>query len=114
MLCGLTQTYTDYPLVKEARECISAGALDRVRKVIIENPQDWLADRQEDQDNKHAAWRLDPKKAGISSCMRNIGVHAANLAEYFSGLKITEICADQALVVNVYLATAKYLELELV
>jgi predicted dehydrogenase len=94
LLYGLTHTYTGYPLVKEARERVAQGELGKVRKVVVEYPQGWLAGREEDQDNKQAAWRLDPARAGISSCMGDIGVHAANLAEYVSGLKITELCAD--------------------
>jgi predicted dehydrogenase len=94
LLYGLTHTYTGYPLVKEARARVAAGELGQVRKVVVEYPQGWLADRQEDADNKQAVWRLDPGKAGVSCCMGDIGVHAANLAEYVSGLRITEICAD--------------------
>lgn len=99
LLYGLTHTYTGYPLVKEARERIARGELGTVRKVVVEYPQGWLADRQEDQDNKQAAWRLDPAQAGSSSCMGDIGVHAANLAEYVTGLRISELCADLAAVV---------------
>ena len=94
LLYGLTHTYTGYPLVKEARERIAAGELGEVRRVVVEYPQGWLADKQEEADNKQAAWRLDPSKAGISSCMGDIGVHAANLAEYVSGESISELCAD--------------------
>jgi predicted dehydrogenase len=94
LLYGLTYTYTGYPLVKEARARIAAGELGNVRKVVVEYPQGWLADRQEDVGNKQAAWRLDPAQAGISSCMGDIGVHAANLAEYVSGVEIAEICSD--------------------
>ena len=94
LLYGLTHTYTGYPLVKEARARVAAGELGKVRKVVVEYPQGWLADRQEEEDNKQAAWRLDPAQAGVSSCMGDIGVHAANLAEYVSGLAIAEICAD--------------------
>ncbi len=94
LLYGLTHTYTGYPLVKEARARVTAGELGEIRKIVVEYPQGWLADRQEDEDNKQAAWRLDPARAGVSSCMGDIGVHAANLAEYVSGLRITEICAD--------------------
>ena len=94
LLYGLTHTYTGYPLVKEARARVTAGELGDIRKVVVEYPQGWLADRQEDTDNKQAAWRLDPARAGVSSCMGDIGVHAANLAEYVSGLQITSICAD--------------------
>ncbi|MGM0573912.1 MAG: Gfo/Idh/MocA family protein, partial [Bacteroidota bacterium] len=43
---------------------------------------------------KQASWRMDPKKAGIASCMGDIGTHAENLAEYITGLKISEMCAD--------------------
>ncbi|MCB1845144.1 MAG: Gfo/Idh/MocA family oxidoreductase [Halioglobus sp.] len=94
LLYGLTHTYAGYPLVKEARERIAAGELGAIRKVVVEYPQGWLAERAEDTDNKQAAWRLDPARAGVSSCMGDIGVHAAHLAEYVSGLRITELCAD--------------------
>ena len=94
LLYGLTHTYTGYPLVKEARERIAAGELGAIRKVVVEYPQGWLADRQEDMDNKQAVWRLDPTQAGVSSCMGDIGVHAANLAEYVTGLNISEMCSD--------------------
>ncbi len=94
LLYGLTHTYNGYPLVKEARARIARGDLGEIRKVVVEYPQGWLAERLEDTDNKQAAWRLDPKRSGVSSCMADIGVHAANLAEYVSGQRISEICAD--------------------
>lgn len=94
LLYGLTHTYNGYPLVKEAKARVASGELGVIRKVMVEYPQGWLADRQEDEDNKQAAWRLDPAQAGISSCMGDIGVHAANLAEYVTGLKISALCSD--------------------
>lgn len=94
LLYGLTHTYTGYPLVKEARARVAAGQLGKIRKVVVEYPQGWLAGREEDSDNKQAAWRLDPAKSGISNCIGDIGVHAANLAEYVTGLKISQLCAD--------------------
>lgn len=94
LLYGLTHTYNGYPLVKEARARVAAGELGAIRKVVVEYPQGWLADRQEDEDNKQAAWRLDPAQAGVSSCMGDIGVHAANLAEYVTGLQISALCSD--------------------
>jgi len=94
LLYGLTHTYTGYPLVKEARARVAAGELGKIRKIVVEYPQGWLAGPEEDADNKQAAWRLDPTQAGISSCMGDIGVHAANLAEYVTGLNISQMCAD--------------------
>jgi predicted dehydrogenase len=92
-LYGLTHTYTGYPLVKEARHLIGSGQLGKVVKVVVEYSQGWLAS-EADQDNKQAQWRLDPERAGISCCMGDIGVHAANLAEYTCNDEISDICAD--------------------
>jgi len=99
LLYGLTHTYTGYPLVAEARARIAAGALGRIRQVAVEYSQGWLASAAADTDNKQAAWRLDPARAGASCCMGDIGVHAANLAEHVSGLHIAALCADLASVV---------------
>lgn len=92
-LYGLTHTYTGYPMVKEARHRIAQGELGNIRKVVVEYSQGWLSSN-EDEQGKQAKWRLDPTKAGISCCIADIGVHAANLAEYVSGLEISALCAD--------------------
>ncbi|MCX2981764.1 Gfo/Idh/MocA family oxidoreductase [Halieaceae bacterium IMCC14734] len=94
LLYGLTHPYTGYPLIKEARARIAAGELGVIRKVTVEYTQGWLAYAEEAQGNKQATWRLDPQQAGISGCMGDIGVHAANLVEYVSGLKIAQVCSD--------------------
>ena len=39
----LTQTYTGYPMVREARALIAAGRIGSVRHVQVEYLQDWLA-----------------------------------------------------------------------
>ena len=98
VLYGLTHTYTGYPLVKEAKQRIAAGELGNITKIVVEYSQGWLSDAP-GEDNKQASWRLDPKRAGVSCCMGDIGVHAANLAEFISGLNITKMCADLAPVV---------------
>jgi predicted dehydrogenase len=91
---GLTHNYTGYPLVKEARHLVRKGKLGEIRKVVVEYPQGWLATALEADGQKQADWRTDPKRAGISCCMGDIGTHAENLAEYITGLSITELCAD--------------------
>jgi predicted dehydrogenase len=90
----LTHNYTGYPMVKEARALVKSGALGTVRKVVVEYPQGWLSSLREAEGHKQAAWRTDPSKAGASSCVGDIGTHAENLAEYITGLKIAELCAD--------------------
>lgn len=93
LLYGLTYTYTGYPMVKEAKNRVLNGELGAIKKIVVEYTQGWLASK-ESASSKQAAWRLDPKQVGISCCMGDIGVHAANLTEYISGLKITEVCAE--------------------
>ncbi len=94
LLYGLTHNYTGYPLVKEARALIAAGKLGKIRKIVVEYPQGWLATRLEASGQKQASWRTDPKKSGAGGCVGDIGTHAENLAEYISGLQISELAAD--------------------
>jgi predicted dehydrogenase len=94
LVFGVTHNYTGYPMVKEAQEIVKSGKLGKIRKVIAEYPQGWLSQRIEEGGQKQAGWRTDPKQAGISCCVGDIGTHAENLVEYISGLKITELCAD--------------------
>jgi predicted dehydrogenase len=91
---ALTHNYTGYPMVKEARDMVRSGKLGKIRKVVVEYPQGGLATRVEAAGNKRAIWRTDPKRSGAANCMADIGTHAENLAEYVTGLKITELCAD--------------------
>src|SRR5690606_37303027 len=100
LLLLLTQTYTGYPMVKEARSIVAGGSLGKVRKVLVEYPQGWLSRLSEKEGNAQAAWRTDPARSGISGCMGDIGTHAANLAEYITGLEITRLCADLHIVVE--------------
>ncbi len=93
LLC-LTHTYSGYPMVKQARFMVQSGAFGKVRKIIVEYPQGWLSRLSEREGNAQAAWRTDPTKSGKSGCMGDIGTHAAHLAEYISGQKITKLCAD--------------------
>ena len=94
LLYGLTHNYTGYPLVKEARDMVRAGKLGRIRKVVVEYPQGWLATRIEVTGQKQAGWRTDPKRSGAAGSMGDIGTHAENLAEYITGLQIEELAAD--------------------
>lgn len=91
---GLMHNYTGYPMVKLARDMVSNKELGKIRKIIVQYPQGWLATAMEKTGQQQASWRTDPRQSGASGCMGDIGTHAENLAEYITGLKITEICAD--------------------
>jgi predicted dehydrogenase len=73
---------------------VADGVFGKIRKVWVEYPQGWLSKLSEREGNAQAAWRTDPTKSGKSGCMGDIGTHAAHLAEYITGLKITHLCAD--------------------
>ncbi len=96
----LTHNYSGYPMVKEARALIAAGEIGRIRKVIVEYPQGWLSTLLEATGNKQASWRTDPGKSGAGGGLGDIGTHAEHLAEYITGLKITEMCADLSIFVE--------------
>ena len=96
----LTHNYTGYPMVKEAKALIEAGVLGELRKVIVEYPQGWLSTLVEATGQKQASWRTDPEKSGAAGGLGDIGTHAENLAEYITGLKITEVCADLTIFVE--------------
>lgn len=89
----LTHTYSGYPLVKEARFRVKRGDLGKIRRVYVEYPQGWLSTDCAAV-NKQAAWRVDPTRSGKAGCMGDIGTHAFHLANYITGLKPVELCAE--------------------
>lgn len=97
---ALTHTYTGYPIVKHAKQLIKSGALGEVRKVYVSYHQGWLSRLTEREGNAQAAWRTDPKRSGKAGAMGDIGTHAFNLAEYISGLEVTELNAALNIVVQ--------------
>jgi len=94
LFLAVTHTYSGYPMIKQAKQMIAEGTFGKIRKVYVEYPQGWLSSFVESSGSKQAAWRTDPKRSGIAGCMGDIGTHAAHLAEYVSGLKVTHLCAD--------------------
>ena len=90
----LTQTYTGYPMVRQARAMVAAGRLGRLRLVQVEYAQDWLAAPVEHQGSKQAEWRTDPARAGAGGALGDIGTHAWNLAAFVAGEEPEAIAAD--------------------
>lgn len=91
---AVTHTYTGYPMVRQMREMIRAGELGRIHKVDARYYQGWINPIIHDKAQRSTVWRLDPKKAGISSCMGDIGVHAFNMIEFTTGLQIRSLLCD--------------------
>jgi len=94
LIFAVTHNYTGYPLVRRAREMVGAGDLGEIRLVQVEYPQDWLTGPTETTGNKQAEWRVDPKRSGAGGAIGDIGTHAFNLADYVSGIEVSELSAD--------------------
>ena len=88
---ALTHNYTGYPLIRQAREMIQSGELGEIQAVRSNYIQGWLRTRLEDQDQKQAAWRTDPKQSGVAGCFGDIATHAYNLGRFMTGLLPAEI-----------------------
>ncbi len=91
---GLMHTYAGYPMVKLARDMVRQGDLGKILKIVVQYPQAWLIRPIERQGQQQASWRTDPKQSGAAGAMGDIGTHAWHLAEYISGLKVQQLCAD--------------------
>jgi Predicted dehydrogenases and related proteins len=91
---AVTHTYTGYPMVRQMREMIKEGVIGKVHKVDAQYYQGWMNPIIHDKEKRGTVWRLDPKKAGISSCMGDIGVHAFNMIEFTTGLQVQSVLCD--------------------
>src|SRR5580692_7595830 len=94
LVFALTHNYTGYPLVRRAREMVRAGDLGEIRLVHAEYPQDWLTGAAETKGNKQAEWRVDPERSGAGGSLGDIGTHAYNLADFVTGIAVSELCAE--------------------
>ena len=90
----LTHNYSGYPMIRQARAMVAAGALGALRVIQAEYAQDWLATPVEQSGQKQAVWRTDPARGGVAGSIGDIGTHAFHLAEFVSGLRCTALAAD--------------------
>jgi predicted dehydrogenase len=93
-LLAVTYNYSGYPLVRQAKEMIAAGELGELRLVQVEYAQDWLTTALEAEGQKQASWRTDPQQSGVAGSVGDIGTHAFHLAEFVSGIRVSELAAD--------------------
>lgn len=91
---SLTHTYTGYPMVRQMKAMIADGAIGKIQKVDAQYYQGWINPFIHEKEKRAQVWRLDPKKAGKSCCMGDIGVHAFNLLEYATGLEVDRLLSD--------------------
>lgn len=93
---AVTYNYVENPMVKVARELVKNGELGELLMVDAYYLQDWLAADIENSDQKQAAWRTDPAKAGRAGCLGDIAIHAYNLVSYLIGYSASSVNARLA------------------
>jgi len=86
--------YRGNPLVQEARLAVARGDIGAPHFLHGQYLQDWLL-RDDDY-----SWRLDPRQAGASSALGDIGSHWCDLAEHVSGLRMVQVLGNVATVVR--------------
>ena len=91
---AVTYTYTGYPIVRQMKDMIKNGVIGKIQKVDMQYYQGWINPIIHDKSLRNSVWRLDPKKAGISSCIGDIGTHAYHMLEYLTDMKVKEVLAD--------------------
>lgn len=92
---ALAHTYTGYPMVRQMRDIVASGTLGTIQRIDAQYYQGWINSIIHGTDSRiTGVWRLEPKHAGLSCCMGDIGVHAFNLIEYTTGLEVKEALGD--------------------
>ena len=89
LVLGVPFTYTGYPMIKLARDLVKRGELGTIDKIVLEYQQGSF--RQPDRRN---GWKMNPKIAGPSCVLADIGVHAFTMIEYVTGLEVKTLLAD--------------------
>lgn len=90
---GVSYVMSCFPMIRQAREIVAEGGIGEVNQIHVEFMQDWMTP-EDVADAPHVKWRLDPAKSGKTSCVGDIGTHAAHLAGFVSHLAMTELRAE--------------------
>ncbi len=93
LLFCVTYAYSGFPMAVNLRDMIARGEIGEVRFINAEYPQEWLTTKLEATGQKQAVSRTDPRSAGISNCVGDIGSHIEFMAGFLTGLRIESLCA---------------------
>ncbi len=94
-ICAVNYCYSAYPMVREMREMVRAGALGKIRLVVANFSHGHHGDAT-DADNPRVRWRYDPAMAGVSGQFADCGIHALHMASFITGDEVEKLSADFA------------------
>ena len=87
---GVSYVMSCFPLIRQAREIVAGGGVGKINQIHVEFMQDWMTP-EDSGEAPHVKWRLDPAKSGRTSCVGDIGTHAAHLSSFVSQLPLTHL-----------------------
>ncbi len=90
---GVNYNLRYYPLCQEARARIASGAIGEPRLVHGKFLQDWLFYPTDWN------WRLETELGGDLRAVSDIGTHWLDMAQWLTGRKVVEVCADLATII---------------
>ena len=96
---ALTHNYAGYPMVREARARVAAGALGAVRIVQAEYASGARSRLVEAEGDEKTAWRTNPAIGGPSAVLCDLGVHAHHLLRFVTGCEVEAVSASLATMV---------------
>ena len=92
-LFAVPYAYTAYPAIRQARQMIEEGVIGKIIYLRAGHPEDWVISSVPEEPSGKLPWRFDPKMAGESLCSADLGTHAEQLVEQFTGLTIKRLLA---------------------
>jgi len=92
----LTHCYTGYPMVRQARAMIAAGAIGNLRLIDAEFSIGAPGVALEPQDLSHRHWRFRVDQEGKAGILGEAGSHAYHLVTYVTGLAAEGVSAVMA------------------
>ncbi len=96
----LTHAYTGYPMIRQARAMVAAGAIGDVRAVQVEYLQAGMSTAVEQGVlTDKLRWKLNAGRSGPSLVLGDIGTHVHHLVCYVTGLPLVRLAADLGAIV---------------
>ena len=95
VLC-VTHPYSAYPMIREARALVAAGALGAIRAIEVRYLAGGLAAPIDETAEGKRRWRLDPARSGPSLVLGDLGTHAHHLAAFVLNAPVSAVRAELA------------------
>ncbi|WP_205624049.1 Gfo/Idh/MocA family protein [Marinobacterium rhizophilum] len=93
LVFGVTYSFAAHAMVRQARQMVREGMIGRLTQIHVEYFQE-MALLPTASAWSGTPWRQNPYMVGGAATTADIGTHAHHLAEFISGLEMTELRAE--------------------